>query len=104
MADLLCTHGLTEYCECLGPPRKTGYLVQRVALKGTGEREPEWTCACRRPDGRPLLKGHRHTRPAECLPQAAIDVWARKVGCGPRVARELFWLELEFSPMRGMNA
>ena len=87
---------LATYCGCAGPRRPPRYLRPHVEMRGPGERLPGWTCRCTRPDGRPLLKNDRHTRPAQCLPQAVIDRWAQQVGCGPRVARDLFYLELEF--------
>jgi hypothetical protein len=62
-----------------------------------GERMPAWSCQCRRPDGRRLLRNHRHASEAECLPQSEIDAWRATSGCGPRTAREWYWMWKTFA-------
>lgn len=77
----------------------TGRRYERphVELRGPGERLPAWTCQCKRPDGRRLLRNYRHTSEMQCIPQAEIDAWRVTSGCGPETAREMYWLFREFS-------
>jgi hypothetical protein len=96
---VICEHPLTAYCVCLGAPKPTGYLVQRPALRGPGERVPDEGCTCRRPDGRPLLKNYRHTNKWDCLlPGAVLAFWHQHPEIKTEAnARRLMWLEMNFA-------
>ncbi len=94
---MICPHALTEFCACLAR-RPVGYLVDPPELKPAGQRDREWSCQCRRPDGRPLLRNHRHTEPWQCLPLE--DVLGFKAA-HPEIktvanARRLAWLHWNF--------
>ena len=47
-----------------------------------GEGIPPWECRCRRPDGRRLLRKHRHASEIDCVPQDAVAAF--KVAHGLR--------------------
>jgi hypothetical protein len=79
---------------CVNPPKR--YVIGRVELK----REPSWECRCRDPfTERRLLRKHRHTWEPECIPQADVDAFIARTGCGKRTARYMLWLERNFSPL-----
>jgi hypothetical protein len=95
---VICEHRADEWCACIPrPPAHIGELVQK---RGPGERIPAWSCRCTRPDGRPLLRNYRHTSEWDCIPQAEIDAWRVKAGCGPQTARHLYWLAKNFAPRK----
>ena len=78
-----------HYC-----PPGTHFTMLRVEKRR--ERVEPFVCRCTRPDGRPLLGKHRHTQPWDCLPADEVEAWRQAVGCGPQVARHLYWVALEF--------
>ena len=76
------------------PPRR--YWIDPPALRGTGERLPAWTCQCKRPDGKPLLRKYRHMLEMDCIPAAQIEAWRKTSGCGPKGARGMYWMAKTF--------
>ena len=93
---MTCDHALTEFCQCI-PRRPPVYTAPHVELLPG---RVVWRCSCRRPDGRPLLRKYRHTEPWACTPQAQVDAFRAESGCGPKLARELEWLERNFASER----
>jgi len=61
-----------------------------------------WACACLRPDGRRLLRNHRHIEPSECFAAQhpeAVAAWRvahPEATCSERSARSLAWLAQTF--------
>lgn len=76
------------------------YTIIPALYKRPGERPPAWSCQCRRPDVRPLLRNHRHRSPWECL--TADDVAAFVAAHPEAPPRKHFaWLEREFARATG---
>jgi hypothetical protein len=86
---VICEHALAEFCDCI-PRRPVAYVAEHVAMRDPGERLPIWRCTC------DLPRYKRHRFEWDCTPQATIDAWMKITGCNPRVARELFWLAMNF--------
>jgi hypothetical protein len=88
---MTCDHALTEFCECI-PRRPPVYVAPHVAMRGPGERLPQWRCTC---DVKPYK---RHKDRIACIPQE--DVEAFKAAHNLKhdgVARALLYLE-SFKP------
>ena len=85
-----------EVREYGSPPRRK-YEINPPALRGPGQRLSAWTCQCKRPDGRPLLRAHRHAQEMDCIPSEEIEAWRKTSGCGPKTARGMYWMAKEFS-------
>ena len=95
MSEILCAHALTEPCACL-PRHPVVYVAPRVEMKA--HPEPAWSCQCKRPDGRRLLRNYRHRSPQACLPAEEVAAWrARHLEVkSDGNARVLLWLAREF--------
>lgn len=90
-----CAHALREFCTCL-PRRPPVYVAPHVEMRGPGERLPAWRCQCARPDGRPLLRNHRHREPWQCLSEQDVQLFVENnPGAPPR--KHLAWLWIYFS-------
>lgn len=72
------------------------YTAPHVAMRGPGERLPAWTCQCKRPDGRRLLRNYRHTEPWQCLRDEDVSAFVAAYPEAPP-RKHLAWLWREFS-------